>query len=48
MLEDLIRQEEQKESKRVDEYKDIAAKLNGVTLKIGARKPEQVVKYLVW
>ena len=37
MLEDLIRQEEQKESKRVDEYKDIAAKLNGVTLKIGAK-----------
>ncbi len=37
MLEDLIRQEEQKESKRVDEYKEIAAKLNGVTLKIGAK-----------
>lgn len=37
MLEDLIRQEEQKESKRVDEYKEMAAKLEGVTLKIGAK-----------
>ncbi|MCO6460120.1 MAG: 50S ribosomal protein L9 [Saprospiraceae bacterium] len=37
MLEDLIRQEEQKEAKRLDEYKEIAAKLADVTLKIGAK-----------
>lgn len=37
MLAELIKQEDKKESKRLDEYKEIAAKLSGVTLKIGAK-----------
>lgn len=37
MLNELVKQEDKKESKRLDEYKDMAAKLDGVTLKIGAK-----------
>ena len=37
MLNELIKQEDKKESKRLDEYKEMAAKLDGVTLKIGAK-----------
>ncbi len=37
MLAELVKQEDRKESKRVDEYKEIAAKLADVTLKIGAK-----------
>jgi len=37
MLNELVKQEDKKESKRLDEYKEMAAKLDGVTLKIGAK-----------
>ncbi|MBK7741428.1 MAG: 50S ribosomal protein L9 [Saprospiraceae bacterium] len=37
MLAELVKQEDRKEAKRVDEYKEIAAKLTDVTLKIGAK-----------
>ena len=37
MLSELIKQEDKKESKRLDEYKEIASKLSDVTLKIGAK-----------
>jgi large subunit ribosomal protein L9 len=37
MLAELIKQEDKKESKRLDEYKEIAAKLADVTLKIDAK-----------
>ncbi|MBP9135137.1 MAG: 50S ribosomal protein L9 [Saprospiraceae bacterium] len=37
MLNELIKQEDKKESKRLDEYKEIASKLKDVTLKIGAK-----------
>lgn len=37
MLAELVKQEDKKESKRLDEYKEIAAKLADVTLKIGAK-----------
>jgi large subunit ribosomal protein L9 len=36
-LADLVRKDESKESKRVNEYKEIAAKLNSITLRIGAK-----------
>ena len=37
MLNELVKQEDKKESKRLDEYKEIASKLKDVTLKIGAK-----------
>ena len=37
MLNELVKLEDKKESKRLDEYKEMAAKLDGVTLKIGAK-----------
>jgi len=37
MLNELVKQEDKKESKRLDEYKEMAAKLDGVTLKIDAK-----------
>ena len=37
MLNELVKQEDKKESKRLDEYKEMAAKEDGVTLKIGAK-----------
>ena len=37
MINELVKQEDKKESKRLDEYKEMAAKLDGVTLKIGAK-----------
>ena len=37
MLNELIKQEDKKESKRLDEYKEIVSKLKDVTLKIGAK-----------
>jgi len=37
MLAELVKQEDRKEAKRLDEYKEIASKLSDVTLKIGAK-----------
>lgn len=37
MLAELVKQEDRKEVKRLDEYKEIASKLSDVTLKIGAK-----------
>ena len=36
-LADIVKKDEAIQSKRVDEFKEMAAKLNGITLKIGAK-----------